>query len=102
MFSQLVTSATPTPVHVHPAPAAPAHPTNCKEGDAKAPMAFTGEDHAKLRNFLFECGLIFDLKPYTFATEKACVLYALQHLDSMAKHHFCHYIEAGSTDPKVN
>ena len=41
------------------------------------------------------------MKPYTFATKKAHVLYVVQHLDSMAKQHFCHYIEAGGTDPKV-
>ena len=85
-----------------PAPAAPAPPTNRKEGDAKAPTAFSGEDHTKLRDFLFECGLIFDMKPFTFATEKARVLYAIQHLDGMAKRHFRRFIEAGSTDPKVN
>ena len=73
-----------------------------KEGDVKAPTAFSGEDHTKLRDFLFECGLIFDTKPRTFTTEKSCVLYAIQHLDGMAKRHFRCYIENGGTDPKVN
>ena len=41
------------------------------------------------------------MKPYTFATEKVHVLYTVQYLDGMAKWHFCHYIEAGGTDPKV-
>ena len=44
-----------------PAPIPPPHPL--KEGDVKAPTAFTGEDHTKLCDFLFECGLIFDTKP---------------------------------------
>ena len=73
-----------------------------KEGDVKALTSFSGEDHTKLCNFLFECSLIFDTKPRTFATEKSCVLYTIQHLDGMAKQHFRHYIEAGGTDPKVN
>ena len=80
----------------------PAQPLPPKEGDVKAPTSFSGEDHSKLRNFLFECGLIFETKPCTFATEKSHVLYTIQHLNGMAKWHFCCYIEAGGTDPKVN
>ena len=63
----------------------PAQPLPPKEGDVKTPTAFNGEDHTKLRDFLFECGLIFDTKPHTFATEKSRVLYTIQHLDGMAK-----------------
>ena len=66
----------------------PAQPLLPKEGDVKAPTSFSGEDHTKLHDFLFECGLIFDTKPHTFATEKSRVLYAIQHLDGMAKRHF--------------
>ena len=63
----------------------PAQPLPPKEGDVKTPTAFNGEDHMKLRDFLFECGLIFNTKPRTFATEKSRILYAIQHLDGMAK-----------------
>ena len=73
-----------------------------KEGDVKALTSFSGEDHTKLCDFLFKCGLIFNTKPCTFATEKSRVLYTIQHLDGMAKRHFRRYIEAGGTDPKVN
>ena len=86
-----------------PAPApAPAPTLGHREGDAKAPTPFTGEDHSKLRDFLFECNLIFDVKPFTYAMEKSRVLYTIQHLDGIAKRHFRRYIEAGSGDPKVN
>jgi hypothetical protein len=84
-----------------PAPAPAPAPPQPKEGDAKAPTTFSGEDHMKLLDFLFECNLIFNMKHRTYATKKSCILYAIQHLDGMAKRHFCHYIELGSTDPKV-
>ena len=80
-----------------PAPA----PPPSEEIDAKAPTSFNGDDHTKLRDFLFECNLSFDMKPRMDSTEKSRVLYAIQHLDGMAKRHFQRYIEAGSTDPKV-
>ena len=80
----------------------PAQPLPPKEGDVKALTSFSSKDHTKLRDFLFECGLIFDTKPRTFATEKSRVLYTIQHLNGMAKRHFRHYIKAGGTDPKVN
>ena len=85
------------PMAVPPAPVS--HP---KEGNAKAPTPFSGDDPTKLREFLFKCSLIFDIKPRTFQTEKSHIIYAINHLEGMAKRHFCHYIEAGSTDPKVN
>jgi hypothetical protein len=89
---QALQQSAPTPA---PAPPQP------KEGNAKALTTFSGEDHMKLRNFLFECNLIFNMKHCTYATEKSCILYAIQHLDGMAKRHFHCYIELGSTDPKV-
>ena len=81
MFTQLLASAGATP----PPAQAPMPGHSRKEGNAKPPTAFMGKDHSKLRDFLFECGLIFDLKPYMFATEKSRILYTLQHLDRMAK-----------------
>lgn len=94
LFQQMVTP---------PAPAPPAPPAATrKEGTAKAPTPFSGEDHSKLRDFLFECGLNFDTRPITFATEKSRILFAVQHLEGMAKRHFRRHIEAGSTDPVVN
>ena len=44
-----------------PAPIPPPLPP--KEGDVKALTAFTSEDHTKLHDFLFKCGLIFNTKP---------------------------------------
>jgi len=85
------------PAAVPPAPVS--HP---KEGDAKALTPFSGDDPTKLQEFLFKCSLIFDIKPRTFQTEKSHVIYAINHLDGMAKWHFCCFIEAGSMDPKVN
>jgi hypothetical protein len=68
----------------------------------KAPTIFSGDDNSKLRDFLFECNLKFNMEPRTYPTEKSRVLYAIQHLDGMAKRHFHRYIKLGSTDPKVN
>ena len=85
----------PAPVYIH----APPQP---KEGDAKSPTPFSGEDYSKLREFIFECNLIFDVKPRTYATERSRVLYALQYLEGNAKRHFRRFIEAASNDPKVN
>jgi hypothetical protein len=82
--------------------AAPAAALPTKEGHVKTPTSFSGEDPSKLREFLFECGLIFSIKPRTFATEQSRVLYAIQYLDGMAKRHFRRYIEDGSIDPIVN
>jgi hypothetical protein len=102
MNQALILSLMPMLQHFATQQQPPAPATRAKEGDAKAPTSFSGEDHAKLRDFLFECGLIFDMKPYTYATEKSRVLYAIQHLDGMAKRHFRRYIESGSTSPIVN
>jgi hypothetical protein len=65
-------------------------------------MPFSGDDNSKLCDFLYECNLVFSMKPRTFATEKSHVLYALQYLDGSAKRHFRCNIEQQSTDPKVN
>jgi hypothetical protein len=64
-----------------PAPALP----QPKEGDTKALTTFSGEDHMKLCDFLFECNLIFNMKHCTYATEKSHVLYTIQHLNGMVK-----------------
>ena len=101
MIQQLATLSAPMPIYIQLPTTATSTPSNRKEGNAKAPASFSGKDHTKLRDFLFKCELIFDMKPYTFATEKACVLYTVQHLDGMAKQHFRRYIEASGTDPKV-
>jgi hypothetical protein len=85
-----------------PAPAPAPHVPSSREGDAKAPTPFNGEDHSKLRDFIFECGLIFEVKPHTYASEKSRVMYAIQHLEGTAKRHFRRYIEARSNDPKIN
>jgi len=59
-----------------------------KEGDAPALVKFSGDKHSKLRDFLFECGLVFDTKPCTYATDWAQVIYVIQHLTGTAKRHF--------------
>jgi len=50
---------------------------------------------SKLQDFLFECGLVFDTKPLTYATDWACIIYVIQHLTSTAKQHFQQDIEQG-------
>jgi len=70
-------------------------PVPPKEGDAQAPVKFSGDENSKLRDFLFKCGLVFDAKPCTYATDRACVIYAIQHLTSTAKRHFQQDIEQG-------
>jgi len=72
-----------------------------KEMDAQAPVKFSGDKTSKLQDFLFECGLVFDAKPLTYATDQACVIYALQHLTGTAKHHFRHDIEQGYQTARV-
>ena len=101
----LVLSLLPALHAIQQAPAthyAPPYAPQPKEGDAKAPTAFSGEDHTKLHDFVFECSLIFNVKPCTYASDQSRVIYAIQHLDGMAKQHFRRYIEQGGTDPKVN
>ena len=100
----LILSLLPILQVLHPTPTPAPAPTQLlpKEGDTKAPTTFSGDDPTKLQDFLFECGLIFNTKPCMYATEKSCVLYTIQHLDGVAKHHFWCYIENGSTDAKVN
>ena len=73
-----------------------------KESEAKSPTAFTGSDHTKLRDFLFECRLVFKAKPRTFVTDQTKINYAIQYLDGTAKRHFCRYIEDQSADPIIN
>jgi len=72
-----------------------------KEMDAQAPVKFLGDETSKLQDFLFECGLVFDAKPLTYATNRACVIYALQHLTSTAKHHFWRDIKQGYQTARV-
>jgi len=73
----------------HPPPRPP------KEGDAQAPVKFLGDKNSKLRDFLFECGLVFDAKPLTYATDWARVIYAIQFLTGTAKQHFWQDIKQG-------
>jgi len=79
--------------------AQPAKPP--KEMDVQALVKFSRDETSKLQDFLFECGLVFDTKPLTYATDRACVIYALQHLTSTAKHHFWRDIEQGYQTPRV-
>jgi len=72
-----------------------------KEMDAQAPVKFSGDETSKLRDFLFECGLVFDAKPLTYATDRARVIYALQHLTGTAKRHFRRDIEQGYQTARV-
>jgi len=65
-------------------------------------MATTRDNEtSKLQDFLFECGLVFDAKPLTYATDRACVIYALQHLTGTAKRHFRRDIEQGYQTARV-
>jgi len=77
-------------------------PPQPKEVEAKSPTPFTGADHTKLRDFLFECGLVFKNKHRTFTTDETKITYAIQYLDGVAKRHFRRFIETQSNDPKVN
>src|SRR5258706_2082962 len=93
----------PAPVYIlPPAPVYVLPPPLPKEGDSKALTIFNGTDHTKLQDFLFECNLVFAVKPCTFTTDKAKITYAIQYLDSTTKHHFCWYIKTSSANPKVN
>ena len=82
-------------------PAAPAPAHHQKEAGVQAPTKFSGDEQAKLRDFLYECGLVFDARPLTYATDKARIIYAIQHLTGTAKSHFRRDIEQGyhSQDP---
>ena len=97
---QLPPTTAPTPAS--PPPEEEEEDGDDDEVDAKVPTSFNGDDHTKLRDFLFECKLSFDMKPSMYSTEQSRVLYAIQHLDGMAKRNFRRYCEAGFTDPKVN
>jgi len=79
----------------HPPPRPP------KEGDAQAPVKFSGDENSKLQDFLFECGLVFDAKPLTYATDRARVIYAIQFLTGTAKRHFWRDIEQGYRTARV-
>src|SRR5258706_3265225 len=93
----------PAPIYIPPpAPVYVPPPLLPKEGDSKALTIFNGTDHTKLRDFLFECNLVFTVKPCTFVTDKAKIMYAIQYLDGTTKHHFCQYIETSSANLKVN
>jgi len=76
-------------------------PRPLKEMDAQAPVKFLGDETSKLQDFLFECGLVFDAKPLTYATDRAHVIYALQHLTGTAKCHFRRDIEQGYQTTRV-
>jgi len=72
-----------------------------KEMDAQALVKFSGDETSKLQDFLFECGLVFNAKPLTYATNRARIIYALQHLTSTAKRHFLRNIEQGYQTARV-
>jgi len=76
-------------------------PRPLKEMDAQALVKFLGDETSKLQDFLFECGLVFNAKPLTYATNRACVIYALQHLTGTTKHHFWRDIEQGYQTARV-
>jgi len=67
----------------------------------QALVKFSGDETSKLQDFLFECGLVFDAKPLTYATNRACIIYALQPLTGTAKRHFWHDIEQGYQTARV-
>ena len=101
----LLLQALQPPAPVPAPPPAPIYvlaPLQPKEGDAKSPTTFSGADHTKLPDFLFECSLVFMAKPHTFPTDPQKINYAIQYLDGTAKHHFHWYVEVQSTDPRVN
>jgi len=76
-------------------------PVPPKEGDAQALVKFSGDENSKLQDFLFECGLVFDTKPCTYTTDRAHVIYVIQHLTSTAKQHFQQDIKQGYQTPQV-
>jgi hypothetical protein len=82
-----------------PPPPPPPHP---KEADAQALTKFSGNEPAKLQDFLYECGLVFDAKPYTYSSDKSKIIYTIQNLSGNAKRHFRLDIEQGYHSNKVN
>jgi len=76
-------------------------PRPLKEADAQALVKFSRDKTSKLQDFHFKCGLIFDTKPLTYATDHACIIYALQHLIGTTKHHFWHDVEQGYQTARV-
>jgi len=76
-------------------------PRPLKEMDAQALVKFSGDKTSKLQDFFFECGLVFNAKPLTYATDRACVIYALQHLTGTTKCHFWHDIKQGYQTTRV-
>ena len=68
----------------------------------QAPTKFSGNTPAKLRDFLYECRLVFRAKPFTYSTDEARIIYAIQHLTGIAKRHFRRDIEQGCQSEKVS
>ena len=72
--------------HLQSLMAAPA--PHQKEADVQALTKFSGNKPAKLQDFLYECGLVFEAKPLTYAADRACIIYTIQNLTGTAKCHF--------------
>jgi hypothetical protein len=59
----------------------------------RAPDIFDGTDHSKLRDFLFQCTLVFDHDRNAYPTDTHRIRYAIQHLSKSAQRHFRHAYE---------
>jgi hypothetical protein len=82
-----------------PPPPPPPHP---KEANTQALTKFSSDEPVKLQDFLYECGLVFDAKPYTYSSDKSKIIYAIQNLSGNAKCHFRLDIKQGYHSNKVN
>jgi hypothetical protein len=59
----------------------------------RAPDLFDGSDPSKLRDFLFQCLLVFDHDPDAYPTDAHQIRYAIQYLAKAAQRHFRHAYE---------
>ncbi|XP_064875137.1 uncharacterized protein LOC135572058 [Oncorhynchus nerka] len=72
----------------HPPPVSPISPADSGAGSFREPKVPTSEkyegDLGGCRSFLLQCGLVFDLQPYSYATDKARIAFVIELLRGRA------------------
>ena len=72
----------------HPPPVSPISPADSGAGSFREPKVPTPEkyegDLGGYRSFILQCGLIFDLQPYSYATDKARIAFVIELLRGRA------------------
>ena len=65
----------------------------------KEPDTYDGSSPEKLRNFIFQCSLVFRGRPHYFPNPESKIFYAISYLRGTALNYFEPYVNSGDDEP---